>query len=109
MQARTYQFDAQDRPQKLQGPFVLHKTWNPIDHNPTVIMELGGEFSGNLAEPLLNHAELWGKDELRRLARAVADLNELILYGMELHRDDLGRRCEGEDTHRLVGALRQIL
>lgn len=68
MQVGTHQFDAQDRPQKLQGPFVLHETWNPIHHNPTVIMELGGEFPSNRAEPLLNHTELRGKDELRRLA-----------------------------------------
>src|SRR5580765_4236633 len=97
MQAWTHQFDAQDRPQELQGPFILHETWYPIDQNPTGIMKLGGEFSGHLAEPFLNHSELRGKDVLHHLACTVAQLNGLLLYGMDLHRDDLRRRRECED------------
>src|SRR5678815_568605 len=108
-QAGAHESDSHDRPHQLQRSFELHETRRLIDQNPTGIVELGWELAGNLAEPLLNHADLRSKGVLRRLTRQVSDLDGSLIYGMQLHVDDLGGRSECEHAHRFIDALLKVL
>ena len=41
----------------MQGPLEFDETRCLTDHNPTVILKMGGELAGSPAEQLLNHPD----------------------------------------------------